>query len=67
MKNLFRLIILAVIILLNYQCKSEEETQKVETPKTFTLNAELKGLKADYLVYTEKDPSNQKLEIGLRR
>lgn len=55
MKNLFRLIILAVIILLNYQCKSEEETQKVETPKTFTLNAELKGLKADYLVYTEKD------------
>lgn len=58
MKNLFRLAIICFLILLvAMNVYSQDKTKFNEAPKIFTLNAHLKGLEADYLVYSEKDAS----------
>ncbi|WP_242202375.1 TlpA disulfide reductase family protein [Aestuariivivens insulae] len=50
------LLLLSAILMLN--CKQDKNSVKAEeTPKTFTLNAHLENLEADYLVYYEKDES----------
>lgn len=44
----------SLLALFLFQCKSET-TNTTETPKTFTLNADLQDLEADFLIYYEKD------------
>ena len=57
MKKSTRLVssLLLVLSFFMMNCKSNEASKTKETPKTFTLNADLKNLEAEYLIYEEKD------------
>ena len=52
-----KLVLLTLLGMILFQCKSNESSKIKETPKTFTLNADLKNLEAEYLIYEESDES----------
>ncbi|QQY82121.1 redoxin domain-containing protein [Tamlana sp. s12] len=58
MKNMYKMVFIMAVSALILGCKTKEEHNiKAEPANTFTLKADLKGLNAKYLIYTEKDDS----------
>ncbi|WP_228851675.1 TlpA disulfide reductase family protein [Aegicerativicinus sediminis] len=58
MKRHLKILIPTLIIFLSlFSCEKEVKQNESETPKTFTVNADIKNMTSEYLVYYEKDDS----------